>query len=322
LVVAGKSLRLLISMKAKALRPGDTIGIIAPASTPQTEAKISGSVRYFESLEYRVELGKHIRDEHGYLAGKDSARLADLNAMFKNKNIRAIFMIRGGYGTIRLLPDIDYDLIKRNPKIVVGYSDATSLFSAIYKKTGLQSLFFGPMPGVDIWNGFDPFAEQCMWQSLTSNKPFGILPSAKNEIESFNKNKSVAEGRMLGGNLTVFSAMMGTNFLPTLKNRILFFEDVGESIYRIDRYLAQLRASGALDSAKAILLGQFSDCGGMKDKPSLSLDQVFQDYFGKLKIPILKNLPLGHIPRQWTIPLGVKMRIDSKGISIVESVLI
>jgi muramoyltetrapeptide carboxypeptidase len=309
-------------MKAKALQPGDTIGIIAPASAPQTPEKISKSVEYFEGLGYRVELGKHIHNEHGYLAGKDNARLADLHAMFANKKIRAIFMIRGGYGTMRLLPEIHYDLIKKNPKIMVGYSDTTALFSAIYKKTGLQSLFFGPMPGVDIWNGFDSFAEECMWRALTSNKPFGALPADSNEIQLFSKKKyPVVEGRMLGGNLAVFSAIMGTPYMPSLKNRIFFFEDVGENIYRIDRYVAQLRVAGALDSAKAILLGQFSDCKPIEKRPSLTVGEVFEDYFGKLKIPVLKNLPFGHIPRQWTVPLGAKMKINNDNVSLIESVL-
>jgi muramoyltetrapeptide carboxypeptidase len=309
-------------LKAQALKNGDTIGIIAPASAPQTPEKISRSVEYFERLGYRVELGSHIRDERGYLAGNDSARLADLHAMFFNKKIRTIFMIRGGYGTMRLLQDIDYDLIKKNPKIMIGYSDATALFSAIYKKTGLQSLFFGPMPGVDIWNGFDTFAEECMWRALTSNKPIGKLPADIDEIKSFSKKKySPVEGRMLGGNLAVFSSIMGTLYMPSLKERILFFEDVGENIYRIDRYLAQFRAAGALDSAKAILLGQFTDCNPIEGRPSLTLDEVFDDYFGKLKIPILKNLPFGHIPRQWTIPLGAKLKVENNIISITEAVL-
>jgi muramoyltetrapeptide carboxypeptidase len=313
-------------LKAKALKPGDAIGIIAPASASQSELreqKIAGSVRYFESLGYRVELGKHIRAERGYLGGEDSERLKDTHAMFANKKIKAIFYIRGGYGSGRLLPEINYDLIKKNPKIFVGYSDATALFHAIYKKTGLQSLFFGPMPGVDIWDGFDPFAEECMWRALTSNKAFGELPAEENEIAVYSKKKySSVEGRMLGGNLAVFSAVMGTPYIPPVKNKILLFEDVGENIYRIDRYLAQLRAADALDSAKAILLGQFTDCKPMENRPSLTLEEVFEDYFGKLKIPVLKNLPFGHIPRQWTVPLGARMRIENNNISITESVLL
>jgi muramoyltetrapeptide carboxypeptidase len=310
-------------VKAQALKSGDTIGIIAPASKPQTSEKITKSVRYFEQLGYRVILGKHITKERGYLAGTDKERLDDLHKMISNKSVKAIFDIRGGYGSIRLLPYIDYDLVKRNPKIFVGYSDATSMYHAIYKKTGLQSLFFGPMPGVDIWNGFDPFAEECMWRSLTSNKAYGALPAAKGEIKLFHKKKiEPVEGRILCGNLTVFSSIIGTPFISSVKEKILFFEDISEDIYRIDRYLAQLRAIGALDSAKAILLGQFTDCNPQKDKPSLTLSQVFTDYFAKLDVPVLTNLPFGHIPRQWTVPLGAKMKIEKNSVSIIESVLL
>jgi muramoyltetrapeptide carboxypeptidase len=309
-------------MKAKALHSGDTIGIIAPASAPRVAEKITKSVRYFERLGYRVELGKHLREPRGYLAAEDSARLEDLHSMFSNKKVRAIFFIRGGYGTIRLLLEINYDLIKSNPKIIIGYSDATALFNAIYKKTGLASIFYGPMAGVDIWKDFDPFAEECMWRALTSNKPFGKLPAAQEEIKLLRKKRyAPVEGRLVGGNLSVFSSIMGTPFIPSLKNRILFFEDVDEKPYHIDRYLAQLRAAGILDSAKAILLGQFTGCNPEKNKPSLTKEEVFHDYFDRLNIPVLMNIPSGHIPRQWTIPLGAKYQIKGNSISVIESVL-
>ena len=306
-------------MKPKILRPGDTIALIAPASTPQLKAKITKSVAYFEKLGCRVVLGKNIEKQNGYLAGTDAQRLADLHTVIKNKQVKAIFMLRGGYGTIRLLNDLDYDLIAKNPKIFIGYSDATTLFNAIYKKTGLQSCFYGPMPGVDIWNGFDPFAEECLWRMISSDKPFGELPTDKGEIRQLYGKKSEVIGRVIGGNLTVFSSLMGTPYLPSLRDKILFFEDVNEHPYRIDRYLAQLKASGALSQAKAILLGQFSDC---EDKPpTLTIDQVFKDYLSKLGVPVLSNLPFGHIPRQWTVPLGAKMKIENGKISIIESVL-
>jgi len=309
-------------LKAKALQPGDTIGIIAPASAPQIESKITKSVRYFERLGFHVELGRHLYKPRGYLAAKDSQRLDDLHVMFHNKSVRAIFFIRGGYGTIRLLPEIDYELIKRNPKIIVGYSDATALFNAIYKRTGLQSMFFGPMAGVDIWKNFDPFAEECMWKALTSKKPLGKLPTERGEIISLRRKKfSPITGKMIGGNLTVFSSIMGTPFVPDLKEKILFFEDIGEKPYRIDRYLAQLRAAGVLDSIKAIMLGQFCDCDPENGKPSFTLDEIFHDYFDKLNIPVLMNLPSGHIPRQWTLPMGATYKIDGKTISVTDSVL-
>jgi muramoyltetrapeptide carboxypeptidase len=180
------------------------------------------------------------------------------------------------------------------------------------------------MPGVDIWNGFDQFAEECMWKALTSTKPFGVLPVAKDEIGSIKKlSKEPFEGRVMGGNLTVLSGIVGTPYISSLKDKILLLEDVGEDAYRIDRYLSQLRMCGVLSSAKAILLGQFSDCGTTpKSEPPLPLETVFADYFSSLNVPVMTNLPFGHIPRQWTLPLGVKLRIEKAQISLVESVLV
>jgi muramoyltetrapeptide carboxypeptidase len=309
-------------MKASALKKGDTIALIAPASTPAARERITASVKYFEKLGYRVELGKHIENKYGYLAGTDEERLDDLHTMFRRKDVKAIFFIRGGYGSIRLLPFIDYKLIEANPKILVGYSDATSLFAAIYKKTGLQSMFFGPMPGVDIWDGFDHFAEECLWRNLTSKKAYGLLPAKKDEIDAMGKSRrGTAEGRVVGGNLAVFSSILGTPYTPNLSGSILLFEDIGEEPYRIDRFLAQLRAAGAIERAKGIMLGQFSDCGPVKGRPSLTLKQVFKDYFGDVAAPVVTNLPFGHIRRQWTIPYGAKILIEGTMVSVKEAVL-
>ncbi len=309
-------------MKASALKKGDTVALIAPASTPATHERITNSVKYFEKLGYRVALGKHIESKYGYLAGTDAERLDDLHTMFRRKDVKAIFFIRGGYGSIRLLPFIDYKLIGGNPKIVVGYSDATALFSAIYKKTGLQSLLFGPMPGVDIWNGFDHFAEESLWRNLTSRKAYGLLPAKKDELDALGKSRrGTSEGRVVGGNLAVFSSILGTPYAPNLSGCILLFEDVGEEPYRIDRYLAQLRAAGAIDRAKGILLGQFTDCTPVKGRPSLTMKQVFKDYFGEVTSPVVTNLPFGHIRRQWTIPFGAKVLIEGTMISVREAVV-
>lgn len=306
--------------RAEALRPGDTIALITPASAPQTKEKITKSVEYFHKLGYRVTLGKHVGRQYGYLGGSDAMRAEDIHYAVRDKKVKAIFLLRGGYGTIRLLSLLDYDLIKRNRKIFVGYSDATALFSAIYHKTGLLSCFFGPMPGVDIWNGFNKFAEDNMWRALTTTEPLGELPAARNEIHFlYGKKRDVAEGRLFGGNLTVFSSIWGTPYAPSLKDSILFFEDVKEKPYRIDRYLAQLKVSGALDHVRAIVLGQFSDC--TDDDPTLTTDEIFRDYFSKLGVPVLTNIPSGHIPRQWTLPYGAKYQVRGTKISLIESVL-
>jgi muramoyltetrapeptide carboxypeptidase len=313
-----------MALKARALRPGDTIALIAPAGAPQTEERITKSVEYFENLGYRVEVGKNAMKGHGYLSAPDKDRLADFHTALRNRKVSAIFFLRGGYGTIRLLPDIDYSLIEKNPKIIVGYSDATSFIGAIYKKTGLQSMFFGPMPGVDIWNGFLPFAEEHFWKMLTSNKPSDPLPM--DDSEGIVLRKGTTTSRVVGGNLTVWSSFYGTPYFPSTKNRTLFFEDIDERPYKIDRYFAQMKVSGDLEKISGVLLGQFAGCEPEEGKASLSLDQVFADYFGKLKVPVVANLPFGHVQRQWTMPYGAKYEIDARKdrakISVVESMLI
>ncbi|HET6513307.1 MAG TPA: LD-carboxypeptidase, partial [Candidatus Kapabacteria bacterium] len=261
---------------------------------------------------------------HGYLAAPDKDRLADFHGALRNKKVKAIFFLRGGYGTLRLLPEIDYGLIEKNPKIIVGYSDATSFIGAIYKKTGLRSMFFGPMPAVDIWNGFDQFAEQHFWQTLTSNVGGEQLPMS--EAEGIVLKKGRVTSRVVGGNLTVWSSLFGTPYMPSLHNKALFFEDIDERPYKIDRYFAQMRVSGELAKITGVLLGQFAGCEPEEGKPSLTLDQVFIDYFSKLKVPVVTNLPFGHVQRQWTMPYGAKYDIDARKdratITIAESPLL
>ncbi len=313
-------------MKAKALRPGDVLSLIAPASAPIAEERVTKAVQYFESLGYRVTLGKHIFERRGYLAGTDRQRLDDLHSAFRDPKIRAIFFIRGGYGSIRLLPEIDYDLVRAHPKILVGYSDATALFHALYKRSGLSSQFFGPMPGVDIWNGFDPFAENCFWRALTSTIPIGEFPMDEGEgIVLAKKKFEPISARLIGGNLTVFSSICGTPYMLPAQGKALMFEDIDEKPYRVDRYFAQLRAIGMLESASAILLGQFNGCEADPDAASLTIDEIIKDYFGKLNTPVIANLPFGHVRRQWTLPFGARAEITSlrgrASISIVEQVL-
>lgn len=313
-----------MALKAKALKPGDTIALIAPAGAPATEEKITKSVEYFEKLGYRVEVGRNVMNEHGYLAAPDKERLSDFHSALRNRKVAAIFFVRGGYGTLRILPDLDYSLIEKNPKIIVGYSDATSFIGAIYKKTGLQSMFFGPMPAVDIWNGFEPFAEENFWSMLTSNVSGHSMPMSDEEGIVLRKGQTTS--RLIGGNLTVWSSLFGTPYMPSLRNKALFFEDIDERPYKIDRYFAQMKVSGAFDNITGMLLGQWGGCEPEEGKPSLTLDQVFLDYFGKMKIPVVSNLPFGHVPRQWTMPYGAKYDIDARKdrakITVAESVLL
>jgi muramoyltetrapeptide carboxypeptidase len=318
-----------VQLKAKALRPGDVIGIIAPASPPRSKERIASSVKYFESLGYRVELGRHLRDgidKPTYLAASDKDRVSDIHAMFRSKRIRAIFYHRGGYGSIRLLDKLNYDLVRQYPKILVGYSDATALFAALYKRAGLASCFFGPMPGVDLWNNIDPFTEENFWRAITSTKPLGELPLSTNEGSLLNRRIALdVQGRMIGGNLTVFSSLLGTPYQPSFRGSIPFFEEIDEKPRKIDAHLAQLRLAGAFDYAKAILLGQFTNCNTDTDAQTLTLNEIFSEYFSKLRIPVASNLPFGHEARMWTLPFGAKIRVESiknqTRITIIERVL-
>ncbi len=300
--------------KAKALRPGDVIGIVAPASPPRAEERISKSVAYFERLGYRVELGKHLRDgidTPSYLAATDADRAADLHTMFRSNDVRAIFYHRGGYGSIRLLDQLDYELVRQNPKIVVGYSDATAIFAALHKKAGLASCFFGPMPGVDLWEDIDPFTEENFWRAMTSTSPLGVLPLGKHEgLSLFDEKPHSVEGAMIGGNLTVFTSLLGTPYQPSMKNIVPFFEEIDEKPRKIDAQFAQLRLAGLFNNAKAIMLGQFTNCDNDPDASTRTLQEIFSDYFSKLKIPVLANLPFGHEKRMWTVPYGSMLRIE------------
>lgn len=311
--------------QASALKKGDVIGIVAPASSSRSLERIERSVRYLEGQGYRVLVGEHLMDGPGYLAAPDQVRTHEFESMIANREVKALFFIRGGYGTARLLPMLDYELIKKNPKIIVGYSDATALFCGIYKKTGLRSLFFGPMPGVDMWDTFEPFAEENFWRAVTSPQPIGELPLAPTEGEILRRSMVPVQANMLGGNLRVFTSIFGTPFMPDLNDSALFFEEIDERPYRVDRDLAQLKIAGVFDRAKAILLGQFSGCVETESSPSWTIEEVFDDYFGKLDIPVVMNLPWGHVARQWTIPFGATLSIDCSQdqakISIVNSVL-
>ena len=298
-------------IKPKKLNPGDTIGIISPASSPDELDRIEKGVKYLERLNYRVLVGKNVGKVRGYLAGEDSERLSDFNDMFKNKDVKAIFCVRGGYGSGRLLDKIHFDIIKKNPKILVGYSDITALQMAIYQKTGLVT-FAGLMVAVDFYHDeVNPFAEEVFWRTITSNKKIGKLKNPGDE-KFYIVSKGRGEGRILGGNLALLCSLMGTQFMPSLKDSILLLEDVGEAPYRVDRLLNQLKLAKVFTQANGVVLGRFVDCYDAEPgKESLTLNDVICDYFDDLKIPVMYNLKHGHISENITIPLGVRCKINA-----------
>jgi muramoyltetrapeptide carboxypeptidase len=297
-------------VKPKRLKQGDVIGIISPASSPDDLTKINHGVEYLEKIGYRVEIGKNVGSQEGYLAGSDLQRLSDLHEMFHNKNVKAIFSIRGGYGSGRLLDKIDYKLIRNNPKIFVGYSDITALQMAFFTKTGLVT-FGGPMVAVDFHDEISPFTEEVFWRTITSNKKIGRIQNPRKE-KFYLLNKGRGQGRLLGGNLSILTSLMGTEYLPKLKDSILLLEDANEAPYRIDRMFNQLRLAKILKQVSGIILGHFVDCYETDTaKRSFTLNEVIIEYFQNSQLPVLYNVKHGHIKENITIPYGVKCVLNA-----------
>lgn len=296
--------------KPKRLLKGDLIGLISPASTPDDLSRIEQSVRYFEKNSYKVEVGKNVGRYYGYLAGTDEERLKDLHSMFANKNIKAIFSLRGGYGSPRLLDKINYKLIMRNPKIFVGYSDITALQMAFLEKTGLIT-FGGPMPAVDFIDPISCYTEETFWALVTSNKKMGKLKLAEG-MKISTLSKGVATGRLVGGNLSLINSLIGTGYLPKMKDKILLLEDIGEMPYKVDRMLNHLRLAKVFLQTKAILIGRFAECYEHDPtKRSLALGEVMDHYFGHLGKPVVYNFPHGHVADKLTVPYGAMIRINA-----------
>jgi muramoyltetrapeptide carboxypeptidase len=296
-------------LKPPRLKSGDLIGIISPASRIKDPARIEKGIAYLERLGYRTVTGENVLKTYGYLAGTDEERVADLHRMFADPKVKAIMCIRGGYGTPRLLSLVDYRLIARNPKIFVGYSDITSLQLALWKKCGLVT-FQGPMVGVDMPEQLDAYTEDLFWRLLTSPKKAGPVVPADNPSVAIRNGK--ATGRLLGGNLAHLAGAVGTVHMPAFKDALLFIEDIGEEPYRIDRMMTQLRHSRMFEQVKGILGGQFTDCE-IKDasKPTLTVDQVFQEFGGSCPVPFLAGLPFGHEAHKMTIPMGIRAKLDA-----------
>lgn len=310
-------------IKPEKLKKGDLIGLVTPASTPGDLTRIDRAVSYLEKLGYRTIIGKNVGKRHGYLAGTNAERLEDLHGFFANKNVKAIFSLRGGYGSGRMLDKLDFELIRQNPKIFVGYSDITSLQMAMLSKCGLVT-FAGPMPAVDFHGDVNKYTEEIFWETVTNPGYKGKAVYPDSAVATGN-GRGKARGRLTGGNLALYIALMGTGYLPFPRNYILLFEDVSEPPYRIDRMLNTLKLAGVLQKAKGLIFGQFTDMlpEGYND-PTLTLEEVYSEYVDVLESPVLKNFPHGHVKEIYTVPWGLKAEIDSdKGLfKLLESAVI
>lgn len=295
------------------LRPGDLVAVVAPASPPDP-AKLEAGIQRLEAAGFMVERGRTLSARRGYLAGDDQLRADELNHYLQRPDVRAIFCARGGYGCLRLLPRLDYPAAARTPKLLVGYSDITALHLALLRHARVPGLS-GPMVAVD-WPMLDDETAQGFW-TLTRGAvpaPLPLVSSAKPRV----LQSGVAEGILIGGTLSVLVRLIGTPYLPDLTGAILFLEDIDEAPYRIDGMLAQLRLAGVLDRLAGILLGYFIDESPRGSMPSLSLDEVWYDYFRAAPYPVVADFPYGHVASKNTLPIGVRARLraDITGVQL------
>jgi muramoyltetrapeptide carboxypeptidase len=303
--------------KPFALVPGSTLGIIAPASPVAGPACIEEGIRLLEGLGFRVVLGKYALNKNKYLAGSDPERAADLCAMFLDPRINGVVCLRGGYGSMRLLHRIDYRIIRRNPKVLVGYSDITALQLAIWKKAGLVT-FSGPMLAPDFACAGNGTMLKQFYRALTNPRPLGVIPPAPGD-RAVVINPGRARGRLLGGNLSLVTATLGTPYEINTRGVILFLEEVNEQPYRIDRMLRQLWLAGKLQAAAGIVFGKFAGCEAADSEESFSLLEVLRETLEGIKVPCFYGLGAGHIALKATLPLGIKAEMDAGNCLLVIS---
>ena len=306
------------------LKKGDTIGLISPSAATTDRMEFTYAKEAMEALGLKVKLGENLKNRFGHLAGTDQERANDLNAMFADPDIRAIICLRGGSGAARILPMIDYDGVKRNPKPVLGYSDITALHCALFSQTGL--ITFHGQNGTGSWNSFNVkqfeqvFFEKALVTYKNEMTKGDDLVAKGNRIQTL--KGGTAEGRILGGNLTVLSALSGTPYYPDFQNAILFIEDIGEDPYRIDRMMSTLQLNGTLGKIKGFIFGQCSDCKPGGGYGAFTVDQIMDQYVLPLGIPAYIGAMIGHIPRQFIVPVGAKVRMnaDAGTFTLLESV--
>jgi len=301
------------AIKPPRLRPGDTIGLIDPAFATWDPVDVEVVAESWAALGFKTKHGAHLLNRRGYFAGEDAQRAADLNAMFADPEVRGVHCVRGGWGCARLLPLIDWQTVASHPKVLLGYSDITALLLSIHAKTGVLTCH-RPV-GASHWNPFNVGyvkrvlidAEAVTFENLRETGD--NLTIVENRVQTI--TPGMARGRLLGGNLTVLSAMVGSPYLPAWDDCILFVEDVEEAPYRIDRMFTQLHLSGILGKARAVIFGTCSDCKPGEGFGSLTLTDVLNDHVKPLGVPAWQGAMIGHVPKQFTLPVGLQVEVDA-----------
>ena len=288
------------------LNKGDKVGVIAPAS-PINEQTLNNGLNLLREWGLKPIVSSNISENRGYLAGSDKDRAADINKMFNNLDISCIWSACGGYGTPRILDMLDYEMIKNNPKPFIGYSDITALHLAFNKMTDMTT-FHGPMVATELGNNPNQFTVNNIKNILFGDNKNIILENPESTPFKI-INPGTAWGELIGGNLSLLAATIGSKYEVDTGDKVLFIEEVNEEPYRIDRMFAQLKSAGKFDQLRGLILGDFTGC--TTETPSLTLSEIFEDYFEEYDFPILSGLQCGHSNSQIIIPIGKKALIDT-----------
>ncbi|HDZ91597.1 MAG TPA: LD-carboxypeptidase [Deltaproteobacteria bacterium] len=294
--------RRLPPLKPPRLRPGDQIGVVSPAG-PVSESQLKPGLDLLRSRGFRLRVAPHVYDRRKYLAGDDGDRVSDLHQMFLDRETKAIFCTRGGYGTLRLLQRLDYDLVRDHPKIIVGYSDITALLMAINRMTGLIT-FHGPM--VRGLSGLEGDSLERLLAMVSGADPVRLGP-----MGGISLIPGRTSGPLMGGNLSLICHLTGTPFFPSLEGSILFVEDRGEPLYRIDRMLTHLVLTGRLKGIVGLMGGEFVECGD-----SSAVDYLLMTVASDLNIPLATRIPAGHGPVNLALPLGIPVSFDTASMTL------
>lgn len=307
--------------------PGCRVALVAPAGPLLERDDLTRGAELCRALGFQPVLGANAHRRHGYLAGSDDERLADLNTALADSSIDAIWCLRGGFGITRILDRVDLAALAEHPKAVIGYSDITALLLALHRVTGVAG-FHAPMARTPLTTFSREHFERVLGRATAAGRlgrvphAAGVLVPRTNRIITI--RAGVAQGPLIGGNLSLLSALAGTRYFPNLDGAILFLEDVGEDLYRIDRMLAQLRMMGALDRLAGVVLGQFTEMKRGTSDGALGFDEVMASYLDPLGIPAAFGFPIGHVDDQWTMPIGVRARLDAGAgeVDVLESAVV
>lgn len=290
------------------LREGDRVAVVTPSSAVVSRERIETGLEVLRGWGLDPYLTPNATEVHGHLAGTDAQRAADLNGAFRDPSVRAVWTSRGGYGATRILDLLDWPALAADPKLLIGFSDITALLLATWRRLHLVTVhgqFVGRL-------GLQPPATlDLLRRMVTEPEPLGPLSQPDGAPPVRVIRGGTAEGRLVGGNLALLTALVGTTDAPDLRGAILFLEDVAEAPYRLDRMLVQLRSAGLLDGVAGIVVGELPDCDPPDTRPSLTAAEVVDDVLGGLRVPVVADLAVGHVDRQLPLPVGARARLDA-----------